>query len=592
MRRPAHVWSGGTLFALSATVGVLVGLRSIAHVELPRLEPLLGLDAIPREALGVAWSARALWPADLQAGALERLLVGVAVLFLTAALVATLNAVILLAESAASRRAELAVRSAMGASPIVLARMMVGELRTLLTGGAALGLLLGLFGGGLARALWPALLLDVTVSAPWDLLLGLGSITLLLIGARFWGGWQMARPDRAAVVLRAGTRTGADPMAVFVRKVLTATHATVAGTVLVGTMTLAGALADAGTDAVETGGTVLFGVTSPEPRRWSDLLAETGEIPGIEAESLAAPGALLDLGIREVATAECGNCWRSLMPAPLWNALADHHAVAPGYFGLAGVEIVAGRDFTAADAADAEPVVLLSETFARTSFEMGEPIGKRVRVGSDFANWYTVIGIVEDGRIPILGADETAREVVFMSALQQPPRTGTLLLRGSDEALDEAEVVMTEMGFSPGVGQSLAQYRTEATRTLEWAHGVAAVIALLALVLAAHGVYATALQTTRRRTGELAIRRAVGATSGRLVAYVLVERLRITAWGLAGFAFFGTFVVALLQNAAGMPPAAPTAYAGIGALLLGVGLVASSRAAREALSVEPGTILE
>ena len=154
MRRPARAWSGGTIVALSAAVGVLVGPRSIARVELPRLEPLFGLETIPREALGAAWSARALWPADLQAGALERLLAVVAVLFLTAAAVATLNAVILLAESAASRRTELEVRSAMGESPMVLARMMVGELRTRLTGGTALGLLLGLASPSSERSSW------------------------------------------------------------------------------------------------------------------------------------------------------------------------------------------------------------------------------------------------------------------------------------------------------------------------------------------------------------------------------------------------------------------------------------------------------
>jgi ABC-type antimicrobial peptide transport system permease subunit len=121
---------------------------------------------------------------------------------------------------------------------------------------------------------------------------------------------------------------------------------------------------------------------------------------------------------------------------------------------------------------------------------------------------------------------------------------------------------------------------------------IAAVVAGLALLLAGHGVYATALQTTRRRIAELAIRRALGASPRRIVAYVLLDRLRVVAWGLAGFAFFGMLAVALLQNAAGLPPAPPGAYLGIALALAALAIAASARAAQEATTVEPGVLLE
>jgi hypothetical protein len=591
-----RAWSGGALVAVSASVGLLAGMRAAIRVDLPGLHPLLELDGIPREGLGIAWSARALWPADIQASALERLLVVLCALALSAVLVATLNALILLAESAANRRAELAVRSAVGATPAVIARMLRLELRPLLTAGAALGLLAGLAGGGAARALWPGPLASVSLRSPTDLLVAVAGLVGALTAVYVHGGLRAARPERAASVLRAGTRTGADPMAVFARKALTAGHTSLAGTLLVGTLALSGTLgaASGGDDDGygDEGATVAYSATAPRAGAWSELLARVAGIPGIEAESLGAPGALLGLGIREVATAECGNCSRGLMPAPLWNVLADHHAVSPGFFELAGIEVLSGRPFTASDGPDAEPVILVNETFARTAFERGLPIGKRVRIGSDLGSWYRVIGVVADHAVPVLGADASPKEVVYLSALQQSPRSGTLLLRGSGGALDRAEATMAGLGFAAGPRRTLGEHRANAARPLRWAYMIAAVVAGLALLLAGHGVYATALQTTRRRIAELAIRRALGASPRRIVAYVLLDRLRVVAWGLAGFAFFGMLAVALLQNAAGLPPAPPGAYLGIALALAALAIAASARAAQEATTVEPGVLLE
>lgn len=583
---------GSASVALAAATGLMVGLRSIVHVELPRLHSLIGIDAIPREGLGIAWTSRAVWPADLQLAGLDRLVVVVAAIVLAAALVGTLNAVMLLAEAAASRGRELAVRGALGATPTVLASEMIGAIRTLLITGVALGTVLGIAAGGLARLLWPGPLLGMRPGASGDLLLGVGIAVALAAAAHVSTGLRAAHGSRAASALRAGARAGSDPMAVFVRNALSAGHTAVAGALLVAALALTQALDEGG--AIGPGGatSTTFTVTSPGPAGWVDLLSEIREIPGIEAESLAAPGALVGLGVREIATSECGRCWRGDMPAPLWTALADHIAVAPGFFELAGIEVVEGRDFDSADRLGSERVALVNETFARTSFERGRPIGKKVRIGSDFANWYTVIGVVTDVRSPVVGSDESAREVVYMSALQQPPRSGTLLVRGSDDAVVVVDDTLARAGYSPGRARTLSEHRADSAATLLWSQRLAALVAILALALAAHGVYATALQTTRRQVGELAVRRAVGADARRIAVYVLTGRLRVVGWGLAGFGFFGTLMVALLQNAAGLPPAGPMAYGIIATVLVLVALTASARATREALTVDPAAVLE
>ena len=117
MTHDRRIPTGGTLASLAAAAGLLVGLRTIASYELPRPASLLGIEPMAREGLGVLWSVRAMWPVEFQAAALERLIGLLAALVLAAIAIATLNAVILLAENAADRRQELAIRSALGANP-------------------------------------------------------------------------------------------------------------------------------------------------------------------------------------------------------------------------------------------------------------------------------------------------------------------------------------------------------------------------------------------------------------------------------------------------------------------------------------------
>jgi len=257
-----------------------------------------------------------------------------------------------------------------------------------------------------------------------------------------------------------------------------------------------------------------------------------------------------------------------------------------------GFEIVEGRDFALEDDDRSLPVAIVNRTFARSSFENGKPIGKKVRLGRGFDDWYEVVGVVEDGSTPVLGTESTPREAVYLSALQRTPRTGRLLLRGGAEALQLAETMLSEAGFEPTAPLPLVTYRANQAQELRWAYRVALLLGIMVLLLAAHGVYAAALQTSRRRIIELAIRRSVGAPSYRIVTHVLGERLRVTAWGLAGFVFFGTLAAAFLQGAAGMDAAGPLEYMAVAALLATMAMLASARAAREALSVEPGRLLE
>jgi len=584
--------SGGVFVALVTTFGILTGARSIAHFETPRPASLLEPVLLSRQGIGIAWSDLALWPADIQQAAMERVIAVVTGLFAAAALLALLNAVTLLVEAASSRRAELAVRSAVGASPRDLIAMLLRELRAVGTLAFSLGLFTGMLLGAVARRTWPGPTEPVAWLTASDLVTGLAVVVALAAGAYVRAGMVASRPARAAAVLRAGARTAVDPLEIFGRKLLTAGHASVAGALLVAAFALSGG-DPLGPGSEPAGDAEVFMIDAEAPAvgAWRAALARLDEIPGLEAESLSTPGALSGLGVRDLATAECGRCSRGGMPAPLWTVVADHHAVTPGFFGLAGVDVVEGRDFDDA-AVDDEPVVLVNQTFARTAFERGRPIGKRVRVGTGLGSWYRVIGVVADVHVPVLGADELGRSVVYLDARLHEPRGGSVVLRGTEDAAEAASDLLVDFGFTAGPAHDADAYLSAAKAPLRWSERLTWIIGLLGLATAIHGVYLAALQTTRRRGREIAVRRALGAGAARIALHVLGDRLRVVSWGLGGFVFLGTLVIGLLRSAVGVPVPGPATYLAIAVGLGVVSLVASSRAAREAILVEPGVLLD
>lgn len=590
--------ASGALVAAAAAVGLLTGLRAIAGIELPGVVTLLDITTLPRESFGIEWTARASWPADAQQLGLQRLVVTVGALVLSAALVATLNALVLLAEGSAARRSELSVRSAIGATPLRLATQLLGEVRTLLVAAGGLGLLSGLLGGAVLRLTWPGIRLPLA-AIPFDLIAVLAALSTLLAAAHLSAAWQVTRRGRAIQVLRSGSRAGVDAFSVFVRNALAATHVATAATVVVGALTLAGAIGEpdpsGGSDEQASDVFVLpvqLAESERSPGAWGQALATVGAVPGVEAESLAAPGALVGLGVRDVAIAECGRCSRGLMPAPLWNALADHHVVAPGYFDLAGVSLLEGRDFAPTDTADTTPVLIVNRRFANTAFEGGRPLGKRVRIGTGFDSWYTVIGIVDDPPRSTLGADGVAREEVYLSALQRPVRRADMIVRGTEEAAAVAAGALASSGVDVTDPVPLEAFRAGLGSTMNWSALVATLVALIACLLALHGVAALSLQITRRTHAELGLRRAVGASDRSVVRHVLLGRLRVTAWGLAGFAFAGTTVTALVQNATGLPGPSLSVWVTVAGAVVIASLAASGRAVHEALVVEPRSLLE
>jgi hypothetical protein len=205
---------------------------------------------------------------------------------------------------------------------------------------------------------------------------------------------------------------------------------------------------------------------------------------------------------------------------------------------------------------------------------------------------FQAVGLERLVQVLVLGADDLPREALYLSALQKPMHSGQLLLRGEQSAVDAVYGQMALGGFSPGEPRTLTQFRAGETVVLPWIRMVAVILSGVVLLLAMHGVHVTALKLTRRRWRELAIRRAVGAGRGRVIAHVVGEHVRVGLWGVAGMVFWGTMVVAFLRKAAGMDALGPLPYVVIGGWLVVLAVASSTAAVREARAVEPGAVVD
>jgi hypothetical protein len=428
------------------------------------------------------------------------------------------------------------------------------------------------------------------VSAAGELVLPL----LLVVFTAAWGyaaiGLHLGFGGRLAPALGHGARVSDDRGAVAVRRILAAIQMGAAGAVGIAGFLLASGLDAPSRAETETTATLVMGVASPGG---SDLILNVlDDVPGIQAGSLATRGSLGGVGLRDYVTAECGNCFKGGLPTPFWSAYADHYAVTPSFFELAGLALTEGRPFDAGDDAQGARVAVVNRTFANVAFEGGKPLGHVIRVGRGMDDWYTVVGVVEDHPSAALGGREEPGEAVYLSLRQHSTRTAELLLQGPAEAVSELRARLSTAGVATDDPRTLDEHVADVRAQQGWAAGVAGLLSVLILFMAVAGTRALSMQVTQRRRHELAVRQVMGASPGRVLLHVLLGSGRTGLWGTAVMLFFGTMTVAFLRKAfGGVPAPGPLLYLVMGALLTLSAMVASWKAARAATRVPPASAM-
>jgi putative ABC transport system permease protein len=279
----------------------------------------------------------------------------------------------------------------------------------------------------------------------------------------------------------------------------------------------------------------------------------------------------------------------------------DWYVVTPGYFETLRIPIVAGRALRASDTASAPPVVLINETAARSIFAGENPIGKRIQLSQSrgYAQpWRTIAGVVRDVRQR--GLDQPSRPEMFIPHTQfqhfvpdAQARSMSLVirvsgdpdtlipavrdvLRGMDPQLPLAEARAMDEVFA----RSLAPRRLHLT--------LVGAFALLAIVLAAVGIYGVIAYDVLHRTREIGIRMALGASRSSVLTAMLARGLALVAIGaVAGLAAAALLTAWMAPLLFGVGPRDVAVFAAVGGLLVATGALASYLPARRATRIEP-----
>jgi putative ABC transport system permease protein len=279
------------------------------------------------------------------------------------------------------------------------------------------------------------------------------------------------------------------------------------------------------------------------------------------------------------------------------NPGANYEAITPGYFETMRMRMLRGRAFSAADDQRGQQVVIVSDGFARRFWPGQEALGKRLirpNAAKD-ANgkpvWSTVVGVVEDARYRGIADVRFDLYVPYLQDSTSPVRH--LMVRTAGDAMALGRVIRTEaLRLEPAA-------LVEGVTTMEqivgdamapWRFGASTIgfLSMVAIIIAALGVYGIVRQSAVEQTREIAVRVAMGATPNAIAALVLREGLVVLGGGitlgLMGAAAASGVLEGLLF---GVRRADPVTFAGMAALFALVALFATYLPARRAARMDP-----
>jgi predicted permease len=517
-------------------------------------------------------------------------------------LIACSNVASTLVARGEERRTEIAVRAALGASRARIVRQLVAESCLLGLLSAVAGLALGawLLRAFLAFNTMPLGGQRVTLDGrALAFTAALGILTPLLFGVL--PALQASRPNLRDA-MQEGGRGSLTVGRRVVRNLLVGTEAAIVLMLLAGSALLIHSFwnlltIDAGFDPQGVA-TIQMSVpgsryATPEAsaRFYQQLLDPIRAIPGVESAGATTVPPVSGGG-------PSGTFGLDGQPPSGSHLIADYFVVTPGYFAALRIPIVQGRSIDDADKPGGEVVVVVNREFVRKYLPGENPIGHRFRYfGMDSLDepMLTIVGVVGDVR-----SDSLATPVVpeaYVSYLQRPSRTRspmTVVVRSrqpsalaalvpavrSTVASADPEVPASFSTMQSRVGASIADRRFTMV--------VLSTFALVALLLAAVGIYGVLSQTVLQRTAEIGVRMALGAEAG--------EVRRMIVWGAIGPVLIGigcgtvgsAMGARLLRGFLyGVTPLDPMAFVGAAVVLIVVALVAAFVPARRATQIDP-----
>jgi predicted permease len=516
-------------------------------------------------------------------------------------LIACANLANLLLVRTHGRAKEIALRGALGASRARVVQQLLAEGLLLGIGGGVAGFLaatsgvealVAIFGQALPRAQEVAV--DSRVLA---FTAGISLATGLL--AAFFPAWRLSGRD-ANEALKEGASRGSSAAADGrVRQLLVVSEVALALMLLVGAGLLMRSLTslravDPGFDAdhvlTASVGVPMAKYDTERLRNqfFDRLRRDVSALPGV-ASAATIDSLPMQGGSTQYVVAEG-------LP-PLQDSELPTVAVrlpSPGYFATARIPLLAGRDFTDADAFGAPGVLVVSARTAERFWPGQNPLGKRITLKMMSDEPREVVGVVGEVKIGALDAGAADSETAVYAPAAQfafngraiavrtsvPPESLTRPLVAAVHAIDPEVPVLEIQTLERVVEDSLGQRPT--------AMWLLAAFAVLALLLAAVGVYSVLAYTVRQRDREIGIRMALGAPSTGVLRMVVIDGLKPTLAGVALGLVLAAALVRLIEALLfGVRPHDPGTFALVAAIVVGVGLVATVIPAWRATRVDP-----
>ncbi|HVN08973.1 MAG TPA: ABC transporter permease [Patescibacteria group bacterium] len=510
-------------------------------------------------------------------------------------LITCANIANLLLSRAVVRRREFAVRLSIGCSRMRLLRQLVTETLVLVALSAAAALVAQRWTAGLLLLFIPPSDLPIALVTNLDLRILGFTAAVALASAVFFGilpAWQASRTD--LVVTLKSDRIQGSVRQPWLRNAIVVSQLALSLPLLISASLFIRSLQNAElfdpgfrTDNMLLASVDLLSAGYDQARGSQTvdrILTEIRALPGVESASYARRVPLA-IGGGSSSTSLDAEGFEPPKGSSAWSYL---NWVGPGYFRTMGIPVVQGREFEVSDRPENPEGLVVNQTFAERYWPGEDPIGKRIRFSQA---WYPVIGVVGDSKFRRL--NEPFSPFVYLSTAWNYRPDVIFHIRVSSDPMSLARPVRAivhqvdpELPVFDVV--TLKENITAASFQQKLAASLLGVFGGMALLLASVGLYGTMAYSVARRTHEMGVRMALGASRRAISRLVVTNALRITAVGIVAGTALAVVATRLISKLLfGVQPTDPASFGGVILLMAVIAVVASVIPARRAARLDP-----
>jgi predicted permease len=528
--------------------------------------------------------------------------------------IACLNVSNLLLARAATRRRELALRMALGSGRWRVVRQLLAEAAVLCSGAGGVGVLIAVAGVRALVALQPGNLPRIdNVGLSWTVLaFAIGASLLAAVAITMAASLRTSDHDLRAELNESERTTSGSRATLRVREVLSAVQVALTIVVLIGAGLLsrsfiAAMMVDPG---YRTSGTVILDLAAPyfrnadEKRRQiamqDDLLARVAALPGVSDASIVSSfplgsrfypdGQFIEMTrVDEFTTREEALQLGDQVKARA--GLAGYRIASENYFKAMGIPLIRGRVFNFADGPDAPHVAVISESLAKARWPGQDPIGRFIQFGNMDGDrtGFRIVGVVGDVRE--LSTETLPGPLFYGNYRQRGTSRFSVVLRA--DAIDTVAPAVRQIvrQLDPDIPVQTRRVEDSLDRALagrRFSMTLIVTFGVLALALAAMGIYGLLAYLVTERRREIGVRMALGASSRDLLGLIVGRSAKLALAGVAAGVIVALSLAKVVNGLLFAVDARdPVAFAVVIAVTIGVVLLASYFPARKALKVTP-----